>query len=102
MPYSDEEKQKFYENTYHKGYQRGYWVATVHHLGAKCLKCGNTNIEQLEIHHIHNLNKAGRNSEDWKDLSELELRCKPDVNDCHSDDPGWRGKRRKMADVSAD
>lgn len=61
---------------YNKGFYAGCRYITIQHLGGKCVVCGETDLYELEIHHINELRRKARSEQDLKDLSQLEVRCK--------------------------
>ena len=91
MPYKDEEDK----SAYSKGYGSGYRKAVVDFLGGKCVKCGEMDYYQLEVHHVNGLEgRTGRDISDYKKIlqgkEEAELLCKK----CHPDTDNWKVKHR--------
>jgi hypothetical protein len=65
---------------YNASYFAGYRKATIDHLGGKCVDCDETDPYKLEIHHVNGLERKARHLSDWKNLAELELKCKTHHN----------------------
>lgn len=94
MPFKDKEKQKAYVNAYSKGRFSGAVIVTKHHLGGKCVECGNTTIKELAVHHNPPLKRQHRQISDFFNLEELDLRCnEQSKNKCHRNTPSWRERQ---------
>jgi 5-methylcytosine-specific restriction endonuclease McrA len=84
-----EENEKSIYNT---AYRAGFRVATIKHLGGKCMVCGEGDLRELEIEHIDGegvISEEGRGPVDWEDLSVLTVLCKK----CHKNTWNWRNPK---------
>ena len=78
MPYKDPEHRRIWG----VGYYAGWRIATIFHLGGKCVNvledgsiCGEDDIYKLTIGHDPPLNRRASSEQDLKDLSVMKVLC---------------------------
>jgi hypothetical protein len=68
-------------------------------LGSKCIECSNTNLSELEVHHLIPFGKRSRTralSYFSTDPTVVKVMCGPNSSKkCHKDTPNYRGKGKK-------
>lgn len=81
--YTEREK-KIYDMGRYSGARR----VVIGILGDKCLNCGNTNLYDLQVHHIKSINGRSRQLNMFFDLEDIEILCIK----CHTETGGWRNR----------